>query len=596
MLTKKRLALLAILLVGVAYATMIQSFSWNQASHYDLIRSLDKDGTTIDANQQNTGDKVVYKGHFYSARAPGLALFALPFYDTLNFVNAEAWTRAHKSSTQRNGDEMIYLIGLWGNVLPGLLLLLLVWRVAERFAPGYGAATAVTLGLGTIVLPLSTLLFSHVFTAFLGFAAFALMLRERDGPPSIALLGLAGLAMGYAVAAEYPLFFVALVLGLYLLSRRNALTPLLIVRRAGAYILGGIVGIVPLVLYNHYAFRSWTHLAYSDVPRQQKGFFGIGAPSLKVLSTLLFDSRGLLTISPVLAMGALGGVLLYRRGRRAEALTIGGICLCYVGYNSGYYLPFGGGFMGPRFLTTMLPFLAVPLGIAFKRFPGPTIALAAVSITTTVIATITHPLIGYETEAIVWARYLREAFFQPTIASAYGLGRGWGGIWPFLLAAGGAVLLAAWAGDRVRPTPASLGAAVLVLAAWSLFAALGPTLLGIDHAGLLSIVGAGDHTALNLRLHDGSRYPLQALVPIAVVAGLLALLATWLCSRLGRYAGGSSVTAGSSSPGSPRSDGSAMIRMSTPGSPRSRRIGSARSLAAANRRRPFGGEGAPSNT
>ena len=46
---RARLALLAILLVGISYATMIQSFSWNQTSHYDLIRSLNDDGTTIDA-------------------------------------------------------------------------------------------------------------------------------------------------------------------------------------------------------------------------------------------------------------------------------------------------------------------------------------------------------------------------------------------------------------------------------------------------------------------------------------------------------------------------------------------------------------------
>ena len=176
-----------------------------------------------------------------------------------------------------------------------------------------------------------------------------------------------------------------------------------------------------------------------------------------MLATLLLDSRGLLTISPVLIMGALGTVLLYRRGKRAEALTIAGICLCYVGYNSGYYLPFGGGFMGPRFLITMLPFLAFPIALALKRLPGPTIALAGVSIATTVIATITHPLVGYETETVVWARYLREGFFQPTIASAYGLGRGWGGIWPFLLAAGGAVVLATWATPRLRLSSSSLG-------------------------------------------------------------------------------------------------------------------------------------------
>ncbi len=518
---RRRAALIAIVLVGLTFATVIQSFSWNQTSHYDLIRSLDKGGTTIDAYQANTGDKVLYRGHYYSARAPGLALFALPFYKTITFLGADELAR--DSQAQRSDDEMIYFIGLWANVLPGLVLLLLVWRVAERFEPGYGVGAAVALGLGTLVLPLSTLLFSHVFSAMLGFAAFALMLRERDGPANPLLLGLAGLAMGYAVASEYPLFFVALVLGLYLLSRRDALNPTHVITRAGAYILGGVVGIVPLLLYNHAAFHSWTHLAYSDVPRQQKGFFGIGAPSLKVLSTLLFDSRGLLTISPVLVMGAIGTALLYRRGKRAEALTVAGICLCYIGYNSGYYLPFGGGFMGPRFLTTILPFLAFPIALALKRFPGPTIALAAISITTTLIATITHPLVGYENETVVWARYLGEGYFQPTIASAFGLGRGWGAIWPVFLLVGSALLVCVKALPRMRFTGTTLGAAVIVIAAWALFAALAPTLLGIDHQGLLSIVKAGDHTALNLKLHDGSTYPLRTLVPIAALVGLLAL-------------------------------------------------------------------------
>jgi hypothetical protein len=539
-ITRKRLALAAILLVGLANVTMIQSFSWNQTSHYDLTRALNQDKTTIDQYAANTGDKVEYKGHTYSARAPGLALFVLPFYDALNLVHAESWTDAHVAPPDHPGDEMIYLIGLWGNVLPGLLLLVLVWRVAERFQPGYGAATAVVLGLGTIVLPFSQMLFSHVFTTFLSFAAFWLMLRERDGPPSPMLLALAGLAMGYAFSSEYPTFFAAIVLSLFLLSRKDSLNPLGVLRRGGAYVAGGLVGIVPLLLYNHYAFHSWTHLAYSDVPRQQKGFFGIGAPSLRVLSTLLLDSRGLLTLSPVLLMGAIGTVLLYRRGRRAEALTIGGICLCFLGYNSGYYLPFGGGSVGPRFLDTMLPFLAFPIALTLKRFPGPTIALAAISITTMTIATITHPLVGYENETVTWVRYLSKAYFQPTLASAYGLGRGWGGIWPFFLFAGGAVLAAAWATPRLRLSPATLGWGVLAVVAWALFAALAPTVLGIDHAGLQSIYKAGDHTAFNLTLHSGARYPLKKLAAIAAIAGLLALVVAWVCGEWGRYAPGPS--------------------------------------------------------
>jgi hypothetical protein len=298
--------------------------------------------------------------------------------------------------------------------------------------------------------------------------------------------------------------------------------------RAGAYALGGLVGIVPLLLYNHAAFHSWTHLAYSNIPQQHKGFFGIGAPSLKVLGTLLFDSRGLLTLSPVLLMGAIGTVLLYKRGRRAEALTIAGVCACYLGYNSGYYLPFGGGAPGPRFLITMLPFLAFPIALALRRFPGPTLALAAVSVTTAVIATITHPLVGYENETVIWMRLLGKGSFQPTVASAFGLGRGWGAIWPFLLAAGAAMLMAVRAMPRTPLPRREMMAGVLALLAWGLFAALAPTLLGIDHQGLLSILKAGDHTALNLTLHQGTRFPLRTLAPVAAAAGVLALAATRL--------------------------------------------------------------------
>jgi hypothetical protein len=523
---RRRTALWAVLLVGLAFASVIQNWSDNQSSHYDLIRALDAGRTTIDAGPYRTKDKAYYKGHWYSARAPGLAIYSLPFYELINAVDAPALART--SQALRGEDEMIYFVGLWGSVLPGLVMLLLVWRVAERFEPGYGGPTAVVLGLGTMVLPFSTLMFSHVFAATLGFAAFAVMMRERAGPPRPLLLAAAGLMMGYAIASEYPLALVAGVLGLYMLSRPGALAPGPLAARAGAYALGGLVGIVPLLLYNHAAFHSWTHLAYSNIPQQHQGFFGISAPSLPVLATLLFDSRGLLTLSPVLAMGAVGTVLLYRRGHRAEALTVAGVCICYLGYNSGYYLPFGGGSPGPRFVITMLPFLAFPIALALRRFPGPTLALAGVSIATTVIATITHPLVGYENETVIWMRLLGKGSFQPTIASAFDLGRSWGAIWPFLLAAGGALLLCVRAMPRLRLPGRELGVGLVALVAWALFAALAPTLLGIDHRGLLSIVKAGDQTALNLSLHDGTRFPLRTLAPIAAGAGLLVLVAMGL--------------------------------------------------------------------
>ena len=67
---------------------MIQSFSWNQTSHYDLIQALDHGTARIDAYQVNTGDKALYHGHYYSSRAPGLAILSLPYYQVLKAIDA----------------------------------------------------------------------------------------------------------------------------------------------------------------------------------------------------------------------------------------------------------------------------------------------------------------------------------------------------------------------------------------------------------------------------------------------------------------------------------------------------------------------------
>jgi hypothetical protein len=518
-LTRRRLALAAIVFLGLGYGTLIQSFSWNQTSHYGLIRAIDHGKTTIDPYAAETGDKARYKNHWYSARAPGLALYAEPWYKLLLAADAPAW--AQRSPAQRNADEMIWTIGLWGNVLPGLLIALLIWLAVERIEPGFGAAAALAVGLGTLLLPLSTLLFSHVFTACLAFAAFVLLMRERDGPQRLRQLALAGVLVGYAIASEYPLLFVAAVLGVYALTRGDARAVWPAVRRAAAYGIGALVGVIPLLIYDKLAFGSFTHVAYADIPRQKAGFFGIGTPSLKTLATLLFDSRGLLTLAPVLVMSGVGLVLLARRGRRAETRAIVAIVCLYLFYNSGYYLPFGGGIMGPRFLTTILPFLALPLALSFRRFPGPTIALAGVSMATMTIATATHPLVGYETETSTWMHYLSSGSFQPTIASAYGAGRGWVALLPFIAAMAAAIVLGAFATERMRLTPRALAAGVLAAATWALLAAIMPTALSLDSVALHKIVAAGDRTALH---KPWGSYPLTSLVLVAFGAGVLTLL------------------------------------------------------------------------
>src|SRR5258708_5688257 len=93
----RRTALWAVLLGGLTFASVIQNWSDNQSSHYDLIRALDAGRTTIDAGPYHTKDKAYYKGHWYSARAPGLAIYSLPFYELINAVDAPALARASQA-------------------------------------------------------------------------------------------------------------------------------------------------------------------------------------------------------------------------------------------------------------------------------------------------------------------------------------------------------------------------------------------------------------------------------------------------------------------------------------------------------------------
>ena len=95
------------------------------------------------------------------------------------------------------------------------------------------------------------------------------------------------------------------------------------------------------------------------------------------LSPELFSSLGLLTLAPTLALGIAGSVLLFRRGRRAEALVCIGV---------PFALPrllrreraFGG--LGPpRYLTPIMPFALLPLALALRRWPLATLTAAAIT-------------------------------------------------------------------------------------------------------------------------------------------------------------------------------------------------------------------------
>ncbi len=520
---RHRQGLLALLAVALAYGLVMQSLGWAQTSYYALVKSLSDGTARIDQYHWETRDKAWYEGHFYSVKAPGLPYLTLPLYEALDAVGAprlaadvSATARRHGASrwayrgllVHQYGNDpvraarvrhllegqapMVWALSLLGVVAPALALLLLVRWAGERVARGYGTAAAVAFGLGTLMLPFSTMLFSHVLSALLGFGAFALLWHERDGPQRLGLVALAGLLAGLAVTTEYPLALAGAVVGLYAIARPGA------IRRGLVYAGGALAGVAPLLAYNRWAFGSFTHTSYADAVDQQgltghatlglndAGFFGISTPKLRFGLELLLAPRGLLVLCPVLVAAGVGVVLAHRRGLRAEARVIGAVALVYLVYNAGYWLPFGGGSPGPRFLIPVLPFLAVGLAPAFRRFPALTVALAVPSVIWMLAATVTKPLIGSDHTG-VWAQLAGHASFEHTVLSAVGAGNGWLALSPVLLAIATSIALAARASPRLGLARDARWAALAVVV-WVCVICLAP--LPLDHLSPLDRNGS----------------------------------------------------------------------------------------------------------
>ena len=70
---------LLFVLLFVSYAYFYQAGGWNQNSRFDLVRAITNEHTlNIDPFKLSTCDKAFFEGHYYSDKAPGLALTAVP--------------------------------------------------------------------------------------------------------------------------------------------------------------------------------------------------------------------------------------------------------------------------------------------------------------------------------------------------------------------------------------------------------------------------------------------------------------------------------------------------------------------------------------
>jgi hypothetical protein len=413
-------------LLFFSFAYFYQGGGWNENSRLDLVQAIVDDHTiAIDRYHENTGDKASYGGHFYSDKAPGLSLLAVPIYAVVRLFRGLA-ANPHDFVVIASYVVTLLTVGVAGAGAGAL-----VYRAGRRLGatPTGAVIASVGYGLGTIAFPFSTMLFGHQLAAFLLFSAFLLAWESKERAvrwKSVCI----PLALGAAVLVEMPTAPAAVGLLAYHLGFKPTRRTLVIAAVAALPVLG-------LAAYLMAAFDSPLRVGYdlladpaSRDEMHTRGLFGLTYPHIGVLAELLMGRfRGLLPYSPILLLAIPGFLVAWSRDvttdgaaeqvlaeRRRAARVAGGVCAYFLLFVSSYTWWQGGSSFGSRHLIPMLPFFAMPIALVASRRPALGVTFLVPSLAVMLVVTSVQPKVNDRLQNPFWAGLL-PAFMHGVVGA-----------------------------------------------------------------------------------------------------------------------------------------------------------------------------------
>jgi 4-amino-4-deoxy-L-arabinose transferase-like glycosyltransferase len=261
-------------------------------------------------------------------------------------------------------------ISFFAMSIPSALLGTVVFLMAARFTSqdSYAFLLGLVYGLATIAFPYSNVLYQHQMAAFGAFVGFYLLWRVIYENASLRWLWAVGVLFSLTVITEYPVVPALAILFIWAAVKMQNRVALWRV----------VIAAIPLGLvfaaYNYLTFHTPIPAGYEystnwqDV--HQIGFMSLTAPSLKTFLELTISTyRGLFFLSPALLLSIPGFVFMWRESKyKAETIVLALICAFFFLYNSSSAMWAGGDTVGPRYLTPMVPFMALPIAFAFNRW------------------------------------------------------------------------------------------------------------------------------------------------------------------------------------------------------------------------------------
>lgn len=383
--------LLGVTLLAVFAYTPPRWQDWNQNSRFNLTRAIVADGSVrIDPYVGNTGDYAKVDGHYYSDKAPGLSLMAVPVYALTEALGPRGldWLAQRLSASSAFADTLnpagqgtseervavalaLYIATLICVALPAAVMLVLLAKVVERIGGCRTAAllSALAIGLATPVFSYSQAFYGHIPAAACIVGAFALIALNQDKQLSASRLLAIGALLGWAVVIEYPAALAGLPIALWAVQRARG--------RAVVYgVAGALPALAVLAVYDLIAFGTPLPIGYehSELWQAQHdvGFMSLTYPRAETLWGLSFSPfRGLFFLAPVLLLTLPGAWLGLRSvAQRAPVLVATASFALMFLFASASAMWWGGFAVGPRYLLPGLPLLALPLGVLLARING----------------------------------------------------------------------------------------------------------------------------------------------------------------------------------------------------------------------------------
>jgi hypothetical protein len=371
------LLLSALVLCTLAYSWMFAGASVpNERSRAYLTVALVEQGRlSIDGPIARFGsilDLAESKGKHYCDKAPGTSFVAAPVYAVARLIAPWATRDITSILTLLRSFVMvpIGLLGFW--VLRSLLRRL---AVSERAVD----VASLSYAIGQTTFHYSTAFYGHAMVATLSLVSLRAWaaLGMFDAAPALpsslrrqhGLALAAGASAGLMGLIEYQAIVLALLMALPLafMPRARAF-PL-----ALSFALGGLPSAVALLTYNRLAFGGVFELSYHHLVGEGlqaihgKGLAGATFPRWWALRGILLSRhRGLLAVSPVLALGF---VALVRPGLLARPLRwlvfLSSVYMILIVASSNVWT--GGWSFGPRLLIPIAPLLTVAAGLVIDR-------------------------------------------------------------------------------------------------------------------------------------------------------------------------------------------------------------------------------------